>query len=163
MPKQQHIGFSYSIYTSLDELAPEDQTLVLKARKARKNAYAPYSNFQVGAALLLNNNKVVLGANQENASFPSGLCAERVAVYAAGANFPEAELQKVAICAAPIDKKSMTPAAPCGACRQALLEYELKQDKNIQVFLTGSHGEVWKLNSIKDLMPLIFDPKLLNS
>lgn len=163
MPKQHHIGFSFSIYENLEELSEEDQVLVIKAREIRKNAYSPYSNFQVGAALLLDNNNIVYGTNQENASFPSGLCAERVAIYAAGANFPKARIKKVAICAAPIDKKSITPAAPCGACRQAMLEYELKQNTHIEVFLTGTDGEVWKINSIKDIMPLIFDPKLLNS
>ena len=127
-----------------------------KAIQARNNAYAPYSNFQVGAAILLNNGTVVLGSNQENAAYPSGLCAERTAIFAAGANFPKQEIQIICISASSMLKDTLEPIPPCGACRQSLLEYENKQNADIAIYFMGKEGSVVKSTSIKNLLPFIF-------
>ncbi|AVR44195.1 cytidine deaminase [Christiangramia fulva] len=145
------------VYDSLEELPGNLQQLMQQAIKVRDTAYAPYSQFKVGAALLLDNDEVILGSNQENASYPSGLCAERTAVYAAGAKYPEAEIKAIAISAKSMKHQVISPVPPCGACRQALIEYEVKQEKPIGIFFMGESGKVVKANSIKDLLPLVFD------
>ena len=145
------------VYESLEEVPEVVQNLMEKAVAVRDNAYAPYSRFQVGAAILLDNDKIVPGSNQENASYPSGLCAERTAVYAAGAMYPEAEILKIAISARSLKHKVESPVPPCGACRQALVEYEVKQGQDIEIYFMGDGGKVVKANSVKDLLPLVFD------
>ena len=112
-------------------------------------------------AIALNNNEVVTGSNQENASYPSGLCAERTAIYYAGAAFPEAQIQNIAISAKSMRHLVEAPVPPCGACRQALVEYEVKQETDIAVYFMGETGKVMKANSIKDLLPLIFENSVL--
>lgn len=159
--KQITITTSFSVYDSLNELNGNDKDLMLKAIEARKNAYAPYSKFNVGVAILLDNGQVVLGSNQENAAYPSGLCAERVAIFYAGSNYPEANILKLFISASPADKELENPIPPCGACRQSIAEYEIKQDLDIEIFFMGSIGEVYKSNSLKNLLPLLFDKKYL--
>lgn len=149
------------VYDSLDELAEDVQALMKKAIETRNNAYAPYSSFQVGAALSLENNEVVLGSNQENASYPSGLCAERTAVYAAGAQYPNVSIKTIAISAKSLKHQVVSPVPPCGACRQALVEYEVKQESPIEIFFMGETGKVVKAESIKDLLPLVFDNSCL--
>ncbi|TMM56301.1 cytidine deaminase [Maribacter algarum] len=159
--KKQNIAFELEIYESIDELHEVDQKLMIVAVEARKNAYAPYSNFQVGAALLLENGEVVIGNNQENASYPSGLCAERVAIFQAGAKYPGVVIISIAISATSINYKVDTPAAPCGNCRQSISEYEVKQDQPIQILMMGEVGEVLKCNSIADILPLAFNNSFL--
>ena len=149
------------IYENLDELPGTIQSLMSKAFAVRDKAYAPYSQFRVGAALLLDNEEIVLGSNQENASYPSGLCAERTAVYAAGAQFPDNKIEVIAISASSMKHKVVTPVPPCGACRQALVEYEVKQDSPIEIYFMGETGKVIKADAIKDLLPLIFDASCL--
>ena len=127
------------------------------AVEARKKAYAPYSKFQVGAALLLDNNEVVTGNNQENASYPSGLCAERTAIYYAGSQYPNAKILKIAISAGAVHKQTIKPIPPCGACRQAIAEYEIKQESPIEIFFMGEIGSVAKSNSLSNLLPFTFD------
>jgi len=127
----------------------------------RDKAYAPYSEFLVGAALLLENDEVVLGNNQENACYPSGLCAERVAIYAAGANFPNVTILKMAISAKSLKHQLITPTPPCGACRQSIAEYELKQKKTIEIYFMGETGKVVKSYSLANLLPFIFDNSYL--
>lgn len=152
---------NFEVYDSVEELPQAIQHLMKKAVVARDKAYAPYSQFKVGAALALNNNEVVTGSNQENASYPSGLCAERTAIYYAGASFPEATIQNIAISAKSMKHKVEAPVPPCGACRQALVEYEVKQNAEIAIYFMGESGQVMKANSIKDLLPLIFDNSAL--
>lgn len=132
-----------------------------KAHQARKNAYAPYSHFNVGAAILLKNGDIVTGNNQENAAFPSGLCAERVAAFQAGANYPGEPFEAMALCAGSTKHDTATPIPPCGACRQSLAEYEVKQESPISIYFMGDSGKVVKSNSVKDLLPLVFDSSYL--
>ncbi len=143
-------------------LVPEPVKKLLEAAKvARGKAYAPYSNFAVGAALLLDNGEVITGNNQENASYPSGLCAERTALYYAGATYPKAKIVRLAIVGGTMHGETSTPVAPCGACRQAIAEYEIKQETPIEIYFTGVTGKVIKSNSLSNLLPLIFDKSQL--
>lgn len=141
---------------SYDELSPEDRRLVDLAREATHRSYAPYSKFCVGAAILLSNGEIVTGANQENAAFPSGTCAERTACYYAHARYPEATFETIAIAARGTDGLEIAnPVAPCGACRQALLEYETLAGKNVKVFLVG-RNDIYILPSVASTLPLAF-------
>lgn len=149
------------IYDDISELDSSIQGLMNMSLEVRKKAYAPYSNFLVGAALLLDNGEVVTGSNQENASYPSGLCAERTAIYWAGANYPENKVLKIAISASSVKKKNDQPIPPCGACRQAIAEYEQKQNHAIEIYFMGLEGKVVKLNSLADILPLAFENKYL--
>lgn len=155
--KQITITTSFSVYEGLEELAEEDRKLMEEAIKARKNAYAPYSKFHVGTAILLDNGEVIKGSNQENAAYPSGLCAERVAIFYAGATYPTAKVLKLFISASPSDKELEEPIPPCGSCRQSIAEYEIKQEVDIEIFFMGSKGKIYKSNSLKNLLPLLFD------
>lgn len=159
--KKQNITFELEIYQSLDELTEQDQKLMHAAIAARENAYAPYSNFQVGAALLMETGEVVIGNNQENASYPSGLCAERVAVFQAGAKYPGIGIKSIAISAASLKHQVDTPAAPCGNCRQAISEYEGRQKKPISLLMMGEIGKVLKCSSVGDILPLAFNNSFL--
>lgn len=149
------------VYEAPEELPQDVQELLQAAVEARESAYAPYSGFKVGAALLLDNDKVVIGSNQENASYPSGLCAERTAVFAAGAKYPDVPITKMVITARSMRHQVVSPVPPCGACRQALVEYEVKQDEPIELYFTGETGKVVKADSVKDLLPLVFDNSCL--
>lgn len=155
------ITTSFSVYDSASELPEPVRLLMQKAVEVRKKAYAPYSNFRVGAALLLDNGEVVQGSNQENAAYPSGLCAERVAVFHAGAVYPEAKILQMAISAASDNKLVDAPIPPCGACRQSISEYEFKQDTPIEIYFMGETGKVLKSDSLKNLLPLVFDKNFL--
>lgn len=140
-----------------DELSPADAELVEQARQATFRSYAPYSRFRVGAAILLSNGEVITGANQENAAYPSGTCAERSACYYAHARYPEAKFLKVAIAARGTDGEFVDePAAPCGACRQALLEYETLAGAPVEILLAG-RDKIYVLESVKSTLPLAFD------
>ena len=149
------------VFDTISELPKNIQKIMNKAHEARENAYAPYSHFKVGAALQLDSGEIILGNNQENAAYPSGLCAERVAVFHAGATHPNAKMMSMAISAKSLKNKLTTPVAPCGSCRQVLAEYEVKQDTPIAIYFMGETGKVVKSNSIKDLLPLIFDNTFL--
>ncbi|MFY8187424.1 MAG: cytidine deaminase [Flavobacterium sp.] len=149
------------IIESIDALDAESKTLMLSAIEARKNAYAPYSKFQVGAAILLANEAIVIGSNQENAAYPSGLCAERVAIFQAGALYPNVEILKIAITATSLNNPVLSPIPPCGACRQSMAEYEIKQEKPIQIYFMGENGEVHLSSSLKNLLPFGFEKKYL--
>lgn len=149
------------VYNDLSELDPEDKTLMDKAIEARRNAYAPYSKFNVGAALLLENNQIILGNNQENAAYPSGMCAERVAIWKAGSDFPNVKILKLAISASSTIKKVDKPVGPCGACRQSLSEYEIKQKQPFSILFMGEEGEIVKTESLNSLLPFSFDSSFL--
>lgn len=155
--KELNIITKIQVFNSVSELTEEIQSLMNQAIETRKNAYAPYSKFRVGAAILLDNGKIVLGSNQENAAYPSGLCAERVAIFQAGAIYPNAKIVKLAITAASDTNPTLSPIPPCGACRQSIAEYEFKQDTPIEIYFMGESGEVYKSNSINNLLPLSFD------
>jgi cytidine deaminase len=155
--KEINITTVLTVYNDINELTSEVHELMLKAIEIRKKAYAPYSRFRVGAAILLDNEKIVLGSNQENAAYPSGLCAERVAIFQAGAIYPDAKIIKIAITAASDTNPTLSPIPPCGACRQSIAEYEFKQDTPIEIYFMGETGEVYKSNSINNLLPLTFD------
>ena len=135
--KKINIATSGYVYDSLEQLSPEDKRLMEEAIKATKNSYSPYSNFRVGAAILLEDNSIILGSNQENAAYPSGMCAERVAIWTAGATYPNKKVKKIAIAANSPDKTVDKPVGPCGACRQALLEYEVKQEEPMEILFMG--------------------------
>ena len=149
------------VFENENELPPEVSKLINSAKKARLDAHAPYSDFAVGAAILLDNDEVVTGNNQENASYPSGLCAERTAIYYAGAKFPKAIVLKIAIVAGSLKNKTTQPIPPCGACRQAIAEYEVKQKSPIEIYFMGTSGKVMKSHSLENLLPLIFDKSQL--
>ncbi|NQW36977.1 MAG: cytidine deaminase [Flavobacteriales bacterium] len=159
--KSVNITATFTIYDGIGELPEPAQNLMEQAVLARENAYAPYSNFSVGAAILLDNDKIILGNNQENAAYPSGLCAERVAIYSAAANFPNVGIKALAITATSKTKDLDTPVAPCGSCRQAIAEYEVKQKAPIPIYFMGKIGKVAKSDSLKDLLPLAFDKTFL--
>lgn len=159
--KEIKIETTLYIFDHLNELPKDVVSLMHKASDAREKAYAPYSNFYVGTAILLDNNKVITGSNQENASYPSGLCAERTAIYYAGAKYPEAKIIRMAIIAGSKTNKTTSPIPPCGACRQAIAEYEVKQATPIEIYFMGETGKIAKSNSLANLLPLIFDKSVL--
>jgi cytidine deaminase len=159
--KKIKIETHLEVFDLLSELPIAVQELMNKAHEARENAYAPYSLFKVGAALRMDSGEIVLGNNQENAAFPSGLCAERVAVFQAGAIYPGISINAIAITARSLKHKVVTPIPPCGACRQSLAEYEVNQKTPMAVYFMGETGKVVKASSVKDLLPLIFDSSYL--
>lgn len=150
-----------SSFDSVEELPKDIQNLMARAIEIRKDAYAPYSKFRVGAAILLDNGEVVLASNQENAAYPSGLCAERVAIFYAGAMYPNAKMKTIAISAASDQNQTTAPIPPCGACRQSISEYESRQNHDIEIYFMGEVGAVYKSNSLKNLLPFSFDKKFL--
>ncbi|WP_166920851.1 cytidine deaminase [Flavobacterium poyangense] len=159
--KEINFTSSFLSYDSFEELPADIQELMNQAVEIRKKAYAPYSQFKVGAALLLDNGKIVLGSNQENAAYPSGLCAERVAIFHAGSVYPEAKILKIAISAASDTNQTKAPIPPCGSCRQSIAEYEIKQDTPIEIYFMGEIGAIYKSASLKNLLPFMFDKKFL--
>jgi cytidine deaminase len=153
---EKQITIKYSEFDSWKELADSEIKMVEKAYSMCEQAYAPYSNFQVGATVLLSNGEIVSGNNQENIAYPSGLCAERVALFFAGANFPTEKVESVVVVAkgelVPFDKL----LSPCGSCRQVLMESEMRQNKNIRVVLVSQNGRTIVFHSILDLLPFAF-------
>ena len=142
-------------FCQLEELSAEDQELVKAAIGALANSYARYSNFNVGAALRLADGSIVIGANQENAAFPSGLCAERSAIFAAQSNRPDQAITTLAIAARNSRGLMKEAVSPCGGCRQVVLEMEDRYQRPVRILLYGTNG-TYCINSIKDLMPLSF-------
>lgn len=159
--KEILITSKFTAYNTIEELPAEIQNLFEQAIQIQKNAHAPYSKFRVGVAILLDNNKIVLGSNQENAAYPSGLCAERVALFQAASNFPESKILKMVITATSETTNTASPIPPCGSCRQSIAEYEIKQDSPIEIYFMGEMGTIYKSESLKNLLPLIFNKKLL--
>lgn len=155
--KKITINTSFTAFEQLSALPDDVQQLMQQAVAVRKNAYAPYSKFRVGAAILLENGQTVLGSNQENAAYPSGLCAERTAIFQAGALYPNVRILKLAITAASDTNPTTAPIPPCGACRQSIAEYEFKQDKPIEIYFMGESGEIYQSESVANLLPLSFD------
>jgi cytidine deaminase len=141
------------------EASVEKQNLIDQAKKSALKAYAPYSNFQVGAALLLDNGETVLGNNQENACYPAGLCAERVAFFAAKSQFPDSKILAVAVVAKRSIDEHFKMATPCGSCRQVMSEYENGQNQAIAVYLTDKDGKIYESESIDNILPFKFSDK----
>ena len=152
--KQLKLEIEYDI-CAFDDLSDEEQMLVKRACDATHNAYARYSHFCVGAAVLLNDGTVVIGANQENAAFPSGLCAERSANFAAQSNYPDQPIRMLAIAARDGGGLRNKPVSPCGSCRQVIIEMEDRYKQHIEILLYGKSG-IYRMHSIKDLLPFCF-------
>lgn len=159
--KQHTLRINYVEYDSTEMLLPADHQLLEKATLACKSAYAPYSGFSVGTALLLADGKVILGNNQENSVYPSGLCAERVALFAASANHPGIPILSIAITAT-TDRFVMDgPVTPCGSCRQVLAEYEQLHGQPIRIIMSGSSGNVRIIEGTDGLLPFLFHAEQL--
>lgn len=152
---------TFTVYENTLELPQPIASLMERAVWARKNAYAPYSEFRVGAALLLEDGSVVLGSNQENAAYPSGLCAERVAVFQCGAVHPGKTIVSLAISAGSDHSETDSPIPPCGACRQSIAEYESRQEMPIAIYFMGESGPIYKSDSLANLLPFTFDKRSL--
>lgn len=153
---KKNISIHISEAESIEDLPAVEKTLVTTARDMTLKAYAPYSGFFVGAAVLLENGEVVRGSNQENGAYPSGLCAERVAVFAASAMFPGVPMKMIAISARSARPGMNDPVSPCGACRQVMLEYEVLQQKAIKLLLSNENGKIVIIDKVEDLLPLSF-------
>ncbi len=151
----------YTVYDTLDEMDPQDAELMRRAHEATQSAYAPYSKFNVGAAVHLANGEIVTGNNIENAAYPSGLCAERVAMFGAMAKFPGVAFEALAVTAHSQTKVIAEPVAPCGACRQVMVEVEQLSKRPLRVMCQGQEGPIMVFEGIESLMPFIFLDKFL--
>ena len=154
--EQKNISFSYLEYDSLDELSRSDRELLEHAKNVVDSAYAPYSQYKVGAAVRMGNGKIVTGSNQENMAFPSGLCAERVALFAAASANPGIAVKAIAITAKSLQFPVEKPVTPCGSCRQAIIEYEMLGHEKIRIILMGETGKVMTIDGMDSLLPLSF-------
>lgn len=152
----RNFTISYEIFDNIEELSKLDKMLCKKAESALLTSYSPYSNFRVGTAILLADEQVVLGSNQENVAYPSGLCAERVALFTIGANYPSAVIHKMAITAHTDNFKIVNPVTSCGACLQVMIEVEKRQNSPIEVLFYCIDGSILKVKSIKQLLPFGF-------
>ncbi len=152
----KEIKIAYQEFDSIDQLLPKDRELAQAAIDATKLSYAPYSNFNVGAAVMFEDGEIIKGANQENAAYPSGLCAERTALFYASASRPDKPMSAIAIAASQNGTLLQNPATPCGACRQVMAQYQLKSGRPMMTLLIGAE-KIWKFEKIDDLLPLIFD------
>jgi len=151
-----NLKVSFTIRTNWETFNILERQLLLKAKNAVHAAYAPYSKFKVGAAVLLDNNEIIIGNNQENATYPNGLCAERVALFNASSNYPDQQIVAIALCIDYKGKNIHEPVFPCGSCRQSILEYEERWSNNIKLYVIGPKDEVVIINTVKDILPLAF-------
>jgi cytidine deaminase len=154
--KETKFEFNYEVYNGIDELDQEDAWLLNEAREVTQQAYAPYSNFQVGAVAKLANGEILAGSNQENASFPAGLCAERVLLASASSVYPNVPIVAMAISYQGDNRESDHPISPCGVCRQSLQEFEQRTHHPIRLILGGMEGEVYVIPKASMLLPLAF-------
>ncbi|WP_338815220.1 cytidine deaminase [Bernardetia sp. Wsw4-3y2] len=161
MSKTHQIQIQITVFETENDLSKEDLFLLNEAREATKRAYAPYSKFSVGAAIQLQNGEIVLGSNQENAAYPSGLCAERTAIFSASTQFPNEVIETIAIAAKPQQATDFIAISPCGSCRQVMSEYENKQVKPIRMIMQGESKSIYIISSIADLLPLKFTKESL--
>ena len=159
--KKERFICPYTVYDTLDEMDPQDAELMRRAHEATQSAYAPYSKFNVGAAVRLANGEIVTGNNIENAAYPSGLCAERVAMFGAMAKFPGVAFEALAVTAHSQTKLIAEPVAPCGACRQVMVEVEQLSKRPLRVMCQGQEGPIMVFEGIESLMPFIFLDKFL--
>ena len=152
----KEIKISYQEYETLDQLEPKDKELAQAAIEATALAYAPYSKFNVGAAVMFEDGVIVKGANQDNAAYPSGICADRTALFYASASRPDKAMAEIAIAAQQNGELVERPVTPCGACRQVMAQYQTKSGIPMKVLLIGAQ-KIWKFEKVDDLLPLIFD------
>ncbi len=157
--EKRKIDLVFEAYSSAEELSPADAALLTKARAVTAHAYAPYSHFNVGAAAVLVNGETVTGSNQENASYPVGICAERVLLSTVASIFPHTGIQTMAVSYYNSKGSNGNPISPCGMCRQALAEYEEHTGQPIRIILSGMSGEVFIISSAAELLPLSFSKK----
>lgn len=154
--RSEKYQFSYTVYDSVDELEPQDAWLLNEARTVSQYAYAPYSNFLVGAVAKLANGEIVAGSNQENASYPAGICAERVLLSAAASMYPNIPIESMAISYQQANGPSDHPVAPCGICRQSLQEFESRVNQKVRLILAGMEGKIIVIPEASSLLPLAF-------
>lgn len=154
--KNEKFLFDYEVYNSIDELGKADAALLRNARKATQFAYAPYSNFKVGAFAILTNGKTVTGTNQENAAYPAGICAERTLMSTASSLYPGVGIKTIAISYNNIKGKSARPISPCGICRQSFFEFQERTRNPIRIILGGLEGKVLVIENAANLLPLVF-------
>lgn len=152
----KEIKIAYIEYESIDQLEAQDRKLAEAAIQATEGSYAPYSGFNVGAAVRLDNGEIIKGSNQENAAYPSGICAERTAMFYAAATYPENAIEAIAVTASQNGILCGNPATPCGACRQVMAQYQTKGGKPMAIILVGGN-KIWKFDRVDDILPLIFD------
>ena len=153
---KQVFKFDFTIYDSINELNEEDALLLREARKVTDVAYAPYSNFRVGAFAKLNNGETVSGTNQENAAYPAGICAERTLMSAASSLYPNVGIETIAISYHNVRGESNRPVSPCGICRQSFIEFQQRTKNTIRIILSGIEGEVYVIENAENLLPLVF-------
>ncbi|MGM0579881.1 MAG: cytidine deaminase [Bacteroidota bacterium] len=154
--KKDSIQIEYKKYDAIDELSSEFQDLWKSASEARQYSHSPYSNFTVGAAIELENGNIITGTNQENASFPAGLCAERTAMYRAGIQAPKEKFKRIAIAASRRDSDQLASAPPCGGCRQVMLEFEKRHQQGFEILFTDAEGKFIIIDKPTDLFPFSF-------
>jgi len=154
--KTEEFTFSISVYDSIDELSQEDAFILSEARSVTQFAYAPYSNFLVGAAAKLINGETVTGTNQENAAYPAGICAERVLLSCAASRYPGTGIETMAIAYNNLKGKSDRPVSPCGICRQSFTEFQQRTNTPIRIILSGMEGKVQVIENAAYLLPLVF-------
>ena len=160
--KKIKIDLTINCFSSFEELEDENEKrLCRSAYEAIDHAYAPYSEYKVGSAVLLDTNDIVQGSNQENAVYPLGLCAERVAIFSSNTQFPEAKIKAVAVVTLNDLKEDQLPGFPCGSCRQVLIDMEYRHKKDIKVLVLDKYKKVYAIQSAKDLLPLPFDHNAL--
>lgn len=153
---EKKFEIKFQEFSSPEEMIPEDRELVSAALEAVDCAYAPYSHFHVGAAVRMSNGQIVRGSNQENAAFPSGLCAERTAMFSAHSKYPDKNMVSIAIAGGVHGKLALNPVSPCGACRQVMAQYQTKAGAPVSVIMVGK-SKIYKFNRVDDILPLIFD------
>lgn len=153
---KKEISIAFEDFASLSELNSVDQNLCKEAVKALENSHSPYSNFRVGVSIRLQSGKIIYGSNQENVAYPSGLCAERVALFAIGANYPDDKIVSIAITASTKEFELTHPTTPCGACLQVMAEYEKKQSDEFEVLLYCINGPIWKTRGVSSFLPFMF-------
>ena len=158
---EKEIKITFESIANYDALDQTEKQLFDAAKAIREKAYAEYSHFTVGCAILLENGEIITGSNQENAAYPSGLCAERTTIFWAAANYPKMKMKKLFVIGAPEAAVSSTPIPPCGACRQSILEYEARQKEGIEIYFASLQGEIFKTHSVRDLLPFSFDASFL--
>ena len=159
---EHQIEIAFKEYNTLAELNQPDHALCLEAVKAMEGSHSPYSKFRVGAALRLQSGKIIYGSNQENVAYPSGLCAERVALFYWGANHSDDPIEAMAVTASTDEFEISQPITSCGSCLQVLAEFEKKQNKPIEIILFCNNGPVWVMNGVDSFLPFLFFEKRLN-
>lgn len=159
--KELTIESKVLIAESFEELNPQERALCEQAVEAVKKAYAPYSKFQVGSALLLEDGTIIEGSNQENAVYPVGLCAERVAIFTAGHQHPQLAIKAIAVATAAEQKEDELPAFPCGSCRQVIQEQERRHNTDVKILVISHHKKVYMIDSVKDILPFSFSKDFL--